>query len=556
MPAQSLDHQGRDQQAGVVDVVDVVIVGAGILGINQLYRAVQAGYSVRLLDQAGGVGGTWYWNRYPGCRFDSESYTYGYLFSEELWQEWDWSEEFAAQPETERYLNHVVDKFDLRRHIRLNSKVTSAVWDEGSATWTTGTEDGFRIRSQYLVSATGVLSVPQYPDIPGREDFLGESYHPVRWPKEPVDFRGKRVAVIGTGSTGVQIAPAIADEAASITMYQRSATWATPLNNHPISAEQQAFLKANYAPIKAELDASVGGFLHKPPGKKWVDQSPQEREEFFETVWNSPGFAKISTNYEDMLFNREANADWCAFMARKIRAIVKESATAEKLIPTDHLYVGLRPPYVTDYYEMYNKPNVELVSLRETPIVKVTETGIETSDGLREFDIIIWATGFDFGTGAMRRMGIVGAGGLTLNDYWADGPLTYCGIMTHGFPNFFFPGGPHGAAGNNPRYGELQVTFIQDLIDFARAREQRRIEVPKEAEQAWMDMITELEAYSSFEKRGQYYGGNTPGKPKAYLLNPGGRPKLDEFMAKAVDSDYQGFFDTGRRAAATAEGVV
>ena len=204
MPAQSLGHAGLDQQA------NVVIVGAGILGINQLYRAVQAGYSVRLLEQGEGVGGTWYWNRYPGCRFDSESYTYGYLFSEELWQEWDWSQEFAPQPETERYLNYVVDRFDLRRHIRLNSKVNSAVWDEGSATWTTGTEDGFQIRSQYLIAATGVLSVPQYPDIPGREDFRGESYHPVRWPEEPVDFRGKRVAVIGTGSTGVQIGPAIA----------------------------------------------------------------------------------------------------------------------------------------------------------------------------------------------------------------------------------------------------------------------------------------------------------------------------------------------------------
>ena len=388
----------------------MVIVGAGILGINQLYRAVQAGYSVVLLEQAEGVGGTWYWNRYPGCRFDSESYTYGYLFSEELWQEWDWSEEFAPQPETERYLNHVVDKFDLRRHIRTNSKVNSSVWDEEAKEWTTGTEDGFQVRSRYLIAATGVLSVPQYPDVPGREDFRGQTYHPVRWPKEPVDFRGKRVAVIGTGSTGVQIGPAIADEVESLVMYQRSATWATPLNNHPIDAEQQAYLKANFAPIKDALDASVGGFLHKQAGKKWTEDTPEQRQEFFEAVWNSPGFAKISTNYDDLIFNPEANADWCAFMAGKIREIVKDPAVAEKLIPTDHLYVGLRPPYVTGYYEMYNKPNVELVSLRETPIVKVTETGIETSDGLREFDIIIWATGFDFGSGAMLRMGIVGAG--------------------------------------------------------------------------------------------------------------------------------------------------
>ena len=278
----------------------------------------------------------------------------------------------------------------------------------------------------------------------------GETYHPVRWPKEPVDFRGKRVAVIGTGSTGVQIGPAIADEVESLVMYQRSATWATPLNNHPISAEQQAYLKANYAPIKAELDASVGGFLHKPAGKKWTDDTPEQRQAFFETVWNSPGFAKISTNYDDLLFNTEANAEWCAFMADKIRGIVEDPATAEKLIPTDHLYVGLRPPYVTGYYEMYNKPNVELVSLRETPIVKVTETGIETSDGLREFDIIIWATGFDFGTGAMLRMGIVGDGGLTLNDYWADGPLHLPRDHDPRVPELLLPRRPARRGGQQP----------------------------------------------------------------------------------------------------------
>jgi cation diffusion facilitator CzcD-associated flavoprotein CzcO len=520
---------------------DIVVVGAGILGIHQLYVAVAAGYSVQLLEQGGGVGGTWYWNRYPGCRFDSESYTYGYLFSEELWREWDWSEEFAPQLETERYLNYVVDKFGLRERVRLGSKVTSAAWDEGTTSWTVRTEDGFEVRSRYLVSATGVLSVPQYPEVPGREDFQGESYHPARWPKEPVNFTGKRVAIIGTGSSGVQIGPLIADEVESLVMYQRSATWATPLNNHPISAEQQAYLKANYAPIKAELDSSVSGFLHKPVGKKTFDDSKEERRAFFEQVWNSPGFSKIDTNYEDMLFNPAANAEWCAFMAEQIRAIVSDPVTAEKLIPKDHGYVGLRPPYVTDYYEMYNKSNVSLVSLRDTPIVKVTEAGIETSDGLREFDIIIWATGFDFGTGALLRMGITDADGRKLSDYWADGPRTYAGVMAHGFPNLFFPGGPHGASGNNPRYGELQIDFGQRLMDYARAAGRRRVEVPEEAEQAWMDMIAQLEAYSPFAKRGQYYGGNTPGKPKAYLLNPGGRPKFDEFTKRAADSGFEGF---------------
>jgi cation diffusion facilitator CzcD-associated flavoprotein CzcO len=520
---------------------DVVVVGAGILGIYQLYVAREAGYSVRLLEQGGGVGGTWYWNRYPGCRFDSESYTYGYLFSAELWREWSWSEEFAAQPETERYLNYVVDKFDLRRHIRFDAMVTSAVWDEDSASWTTVTADGFEIRSRYLIAATGVLSVPQFPDVPGREDFTGESYHPGRWPKEPVDFTGKRVAIVGTGSSGVQIGPAIADDVESLTIYQRTPSWCTPLNNHPISARQQAYLKANFEPIRDELAASVSGFLHKAHERNTFDDTEEQRRAFYETIWNSPGFSKLTANYKDMMLNKEANAQWCAFLEEKIRGIVKDPATADKLIPADHLYAGLRPPFVTGYYEMYGKRCVSLVSLRETPFVKVTQAGIETSDGLREFDMIIWATGFDFGTGAMLRMGIVGAGGLTLNDHWADGPVTYLGIMCHGFPNLFFPGGPHGASGNNPRYGSDQVDFVRHLIDFARDRGSRRIEVPLECEEAWMAMIEKLRPYSSFQERGQYYGANTPGKPKRFLLNPGGRPKMAEFMRTAIESGYQGF---------------
>jgi cation diffusion facilitator CzcD-associated flavoprotein CzcO len=522
---------------------DVVIVGAGILGINQLYVAREAGYDVLLLEQGGGVGGTWYWNRYPGCRFDSESYTYGYLFSAELWQEWDWSEEFAAQPETERYLNYVVDKFGLRQHIRFGATVTSAVWDETTTSWTTRTADGFEIRSRYLIAATGVLSVPQFPDVPGREDFTGEAYHTGLWPNKPVDFAGKRVAIIGTGSSGVQIAPLIADDAASLTIYQRTPSWCTPLNNHPIGAEQQSYLKASFESIRDELNVSISGFLHKLPDKKTFDDGKEQRWAFYETIWDSPGFSKLTANYKDMLLNEDANAQWCAFLEEKIRGIVKDPATADRLIPADHLYGGLRPPFVIGYYEMFAKPSVELVSLRETPVVKVTATGIETSDGLREFDMIIWATGFDFGTGALLRIGIVGAGGRKLSDHWADGPSTYLGIMCHGFPNFFFPGGPHGASGNNPRYGGDQVDFVQTLMNRAREHEHRRIEVPQGLEDAWMAMIEKYRPYSSFQERGQYYGGNTLGKPKRFLLNPGGRPKLLEFMRKAVDSGYDGFLD-------------
>ena len=347
-------------------------------GIYQLYLAREAGYSVRLVEQGTGVGGTWYWNRYPGARYDSESYTYGYFFSEELFKEWEWTEHFAGQAENERYFNHVVDKFDLRRHIRFNTKVTSAVWDEDSATWLVQAQTGTRARARFLVAATGVLSVPFYPDVPGRESFRGESYHTGLWPKTPVDFKGKRVAVIGTGSSGVQIIPVIAPEVASLTVYQRTPNWATPLNNRPITPEEQAELKASFESIKETVGKSPSGFLHSHSDKITFDDSPEERQAFYERVWQLGGFGKIISNYRDMTLNPAANAEWSRFVADKIRAAVNDPATAEKLIPTDHGYAGKRPPYVTDYYEAYNRPNVSLVDLKETPITAVTETGIET----------------------------------------------------------------------------------------------------------------------------------------------------------------------------------
>lgn len=520
---------------------EIVIVGAGILGLNQLHRAMQDGHRVQLLEQGDGVGGTWFWNRYPGCRFDSESYTYGYLFSEELWQEWEWSEEFAAQPETERYLNHVVDRFGLREHIRFGSKVVSAVWDEDSRTWTTTTEDGYVAGSTYLVSTTGVLSVPSYPDVPGREDFAGEQHHTGRWPDAEVAFAGKRVAVVGTGSSGVQVAPIMAESAASLTVYQRTPSWCTPLNNHPITPEQQADLKASFAPIKKVLESSVSGFLHEPAGRRTFDDGPEERRAFYERVWNAPGFSKMTSNYDDMMLDPAANKEWCAFLEEKIRGIVADPAVADRLVP-DHPYGGLRPPFVTGYYEMFNRDNVELVALRETPLVRVTATGLETTDAHREHDLIVWATGFDFGTGAMRRMGIVGAGGLALADHWSEGPTSFLGLMCNGFPNLFFPGGPHGSTGNNPRYGNDQVDFVADLINLATERGVDRIEVPLESEERWAGTMRKAMAFSTFIEHGQYYGTNVPGKPRRFLLNPAGRGALQKVMAKTVEADYPGFF--------------
>jgi cation diffusion facilitator CzcD-associated flavoprotein CzcO len=532
---------GDQQSAPLAADVDVLVVGAGITGIYQLYRAREAGFSVQLVEAGDGVGGTWYWNRYPGCRFDSESYTYGYLFSRELFDEWEWTEHFAAQPETERYLNHVVDKFDLRRHMRFGSGVTSAVFDEPTGTWRVTLADGTALRARYLIAATGVLSVPYTPDVPGRDDFEGEMHHTGLWPVDPVDFAGKRVAVIGTSSSGVQVVATVLDEVAELTVYQRTPNWCTPLNNTPIAPDEQRQLRADFEDLCEVLNTSISGFAHPVNERAAFDDSAAERQAFYEKMWNSPGFMKLTSNYVDLLFNEAANDEWCEFIAGKIRDIVHDPATAERLIPTDHRFGEKRPPFVQGYFEAFNDPKVTLVDLRQTPIVRLTATGIETTDGVREFDIVVWATGFDFGTGALARMGIRGRDGLELDEHWADGPTTFLGLQTRGFPNLFFPGGPHAAAGNNPRYNGDQVDILTDVLVHAAERGCDVIEVSAESEERWTRMVDKGAARTTFGTIGQYVGSNIPGKPKRYLLNTGGRPKLFEIAADVVKNDYQAF---------------
>ncbi|GAA3204278.1 NAD(P)/FAD-dependent oxidoreductase [Actinocorallia longicatena] len=524
-----------------VEEVDVLVIGAGVTGIYQLYRAREAGFSARLLEAGTGVGGTWYWNRYPEARFDSESYTYGYLFSRELWEEWRWSERFAGQPEIERYFNHVVDRFDLRRHMVFGARVTAAVFDEAAGSWTVRTEDGTEHRARYVVAATGILSVPFIPDIEGREDFRGEQLHTGLWPKTPVDFTGRKVAQIGTGSSGVQIVPAIADQVASLTVYQKVADWCTPLNNAPITEEEQAELQAGYEEIRDRLTTSVTGFLHRVNRRTGEEDTPEQRREFYERLWNSPGFTKLTEHYSDLTSNPLINAEWCAFMANKIRSIVTDPETAERLIPKDHGYGGRRPPFITGYFEAYNKPGVRLVSLPETPIVRITETGVETTEGVIEADTIIWATGYDFGTGALNRLGVRGRGGLPLEEHWAEGPRTYLGVAAAGFPNFFFPGGPHGALGNNPRYSGDQVDLVIDVL--VQARERGAVaEIDPAAEQKWTDLMNDSDSLSIFLRSSYFYGANIPGKKVSQLLNPTGRRNLQKKIAEAAATGYADFF--------------
>ncbi|MCL2582089.1 MAG: NAD(P)/FAD-dependent oxidoreductase [Streptosporangiales bacterium] len=535
------------EQAGGGADVDVLVIGAGVVGLYALYRAIDAGFCARTLEAGDGIGGVWYWNRYPDARFDSESYTYAYIFSRELFDDWQWTEEFATQPETERYLNYVADRFDLRRHIRTGERVTSAAYDEAANLWTVRTGAGTTVRARWVIAATGGLSVPHYPEIEGTGDFRGQAYHTGAWPHSPVDFDGKRVAIIGNGPSGAQLLTAIADTAGRVDLYQRTPTWTTPLNNAPITDERRKWLSDNFEKVTKILTRSPSGFLHPPAGKKSSADSPAERQAFYEKIWNAPGFGKLTMNYYDMTTNREVNLEFCEFLANKIRSIVTDPVTAERLIPTDHLFGAKRPPFVENYYETFNKPNVALISLRETPIAGVTATGIETTGTSRDYDIIVYATGFDFGTGALTRMGVRGREGLDLSTDWEDGPSDFAGFSAHRLPNFFFPGGPHGAGGGNyPRYSQDQVDWITATLTYATDHGFDVFEPTAAQQEEWMTMVETLAPQSIFSaEHSHYYGANVRGKPRKFLLNPGGRGKLHEMLNQmSATENYGGAFRT------------
>ena len=445
---------------------DTIVIGAGISGLYQLYRLREMGQTVRVFEAGTGVGGTWYWNRYPGCRFDSESYSYGYSFSPELLAEWDWTEHFAGQPETERYLNHVADRFDLRRDIRFRSRVKAAAWEQGSRAWDVVLEDGSRHRARYLVTAVGPLSAPTLPRIPGIEDFRGEAYHTGLWPKHPVTFAGKRVAVIGTGATGVQAITEIAKTAGHLTVFQRRPNWCTPLHNRPITAAEMAELRKAYPAIFARCRETVACFLHTTDPRGTFEVSPEERQAFWEMLYSSPGFAIWLGNFRDVLMDREANALFSAFVADKIRGRVRDPRVAELLIPRDHGFGTRRVPQESGYYEVYNQSNVELVSILDTPIDRITPAGLRTAEREFAFDVLVYATGFDAITGSLDRIDIRGVGGQRLKERWRAHLETFMGVMVDGFPNLFMVMGPHTALGNIPRSIEYNVEWIRDLLAY------------------------------------------------------------------------------------------
>ena len=478
----------RDEAPDALDY-DAIVIGAGISGMYQLYRLRELGMRVRVFEAGTSVGGTWYWNRYPGARFDSESYSYQYSFSKELLKEWNWSEHFAPQPETLRYLNYVADKFDLRRDIQFRSRVIAAHYHDETRCWNVTLQDGNRHRARFLITAIGPLSAPTMPRVGGVETFAGQSFHTATWPHEPVSFVGKRVAVIGTGATGVQTIAEVAKTAGHLTVFQRTPNWCKPLHNGPIDAETQARIKANYDEMFKRCKETYACFLHTPDPRGIFEVTPQEREAFLEKLYATPGFAMWQGNFRDMLTDREANAIVSDFVARKIRQRVKDPKVAEKLIPKDHGFGTRRVPMETKYYEVYNQPNVRLVDIKETPIERITPEGIKTTDADYAFDIIIYATGFDAITGSFDRIDIRGLDELKLKDKWAQGPQTFMGVQVESFPNMFMLMGPHTALGNIPRSIEYNVEWVSDLIRYMREQNLTRADARPEAVADWTEHV-------------------------------------------------------------------
>ena len=471
---------------------DAVIIGAGMSGMYQLYRLRELGMRVRVLEAGTGVGGTWYWNRYPGARFDSESYSYQFSFSKDLLEEWNWSEHFASQPETLRYLNHVADKFDLRKDIQFRSRVAAAEYQEESRGWDVTLEDGSRFHARFLITAVGPLSAPTMPRIAGVETFKGQSYHTAYWPHEPVSFAGKRVAVIGTGASGVQTIQEVAKTAGHLTVFQRTPNWCAPLHNSKIDSGEMARIRGTYPSMFQRCQETFSCFLHTPDPRGTFEVSDAEREAFWEKLYAEPGFGIWQGNFRDMLTNRDANAAISDFVARKIRQRVKNQAVAEKLIPKNHGFGTRRVPLETKYYEVYNQDNVVLVDISETPIERITPSGIKTSDAEYDFDIIIYATGFDAITGSFDRIDISGKGGMRLKDRWQHGPETYLGVMVDGFPNMMMLIGPHMALGNIPRSIEYNVDWVTDLLRHARDHKLTRLEATADGVTAWTDHVKSL----------------------------------------------------------------
>jgi len=538
---------------------DVVVVGAGIAGLYLAYRLSRAGHRLRVFEAGDDLGGTWYWNRYPGARVDVPSIDYMYSFDPNWQRDWQWSEKYATQPEILRYLNHIADKHDLRRHITFSTRVRQAGWDDGASLWRVRTDGGDDVSARFVVMATGCLSMPKQAEVDGLESFTGEVYFTSRWPHDPVDFTGKRVAVIGTGSSGVQSIPVIAEEAREVVVFQRTPTFSIPARNGQVSPERLALFAANEADYRSAARMSPGGIPMERSITPTFSVSEAERQQRYERAWGIGELFEAINVYADVLSNPAANHEFAEFFRNKIRAIVDDPQTASDLCPTDYPVATKRPCLDTNYYATYNLPHVRLVNVRKHPIRQITETGIDTAHEAFTFDAIVFATGFDAVTGAITAVDITGRDDAALKDKWADGPQTYLGLTTAGFPNLFLITGPGSPSvlSNMAVSIEQHVDWVLDCLGHLRAHGFAAIEPTATAEAGWTQHVNDCADITLFPAANSWYmGANVPGKPRVFLPYPAGvdfyRATCDEVVAR----DYLGFKLSGPEGSMCNDGLV
>ena len=523
---------------------DAVIVGAGFSGLYMLHRLRGLGLTARVIEAGSGVGGTWFWNRYPGARVDIESQEYSFAFDEALEREWTWTERYAPQPELLKYANHVADRYDLRRDIDFNTRVVEAAFDEAAARWTVRTDKGDVISARYCIMATGCLSLPNEPNFKGQERFKGATYHTGRWPHEPVDFSGRTVGVIGTGSSAIQSIPVIASQARHVYVFQRTPNFSVPAHNGPIDEKVVAAWQAKREENRAAQRMSPGGFTYHDPRERLVSESPpEEHRSEFEARWARGGFAMLGA-FADTGVDPAANKVAADFVAEKIRAIVKDPTTAEKLVPKSYPFGTKRLCVDTGYYETFNRDNVTLVDLQETPLTEITETGVSTTDATYEVDAIVFAIGFDAMTGALSKIDIKGRGGVSLNDAWAEGPKTYLGLMVAGFPNLFTITGPGSPSvlSNMIVSIEQHVDWIADCLRYLGERQLSVMEASEAAQEGWVAHVNEAASMTLFPQANSWYlGANVPGKPRVFMPYVGGVGVYRELCDQVAAKDYEGF---------------
>lgn len=525
---------------------DAVVIGAGVAGLYQTYRLRELGLSVQGLEAGSNVGGTWYWNRYPGARFDSEAYIYQYWFSEDLFKDWSWSERFPAQPEIERWLNYVADRCDLRKNYRFSTAVKSAHYDEAAEAWTVTTNSGDVVKSRYLITCCGMLSAPLERTFPGQEDFEGKIFHTARWPKEPVQFAGKRVGVVGNGATGIQVIQTIAPEVGSLKVFVRTPQYIIPMKNPKYGQAEVQNYKARFSELAKTLPHTFSGFEYDFENGNWSDLTSAQRREVIERIWNEGSLRLWLASFAEIFSDEQASEEISEFVREKMRARLKDPRLCDLLIPKHYGFGTHRVPLETKYLEVYLQDNVELVSVKDNPIARVTPEGIQTTDGqIHALDIIVLATGFDAGSGALTRIDIRGRGGRTLKVEWGKEIRTMMGLQVYGYPNLFTTGAPlapSAALCNMTTCLQQQVDWITDCIDHMQRRKMSFIEPTKDGQDAWVTHHDELANQTLVVKTDSWYmGSNVEGKPRRLLSYIGGVGKYRSLCDEAAQADYRGF---------------